>query len=172
MNAEDSSGTAAALAALVGGTFTRDAAPVRIRSVVRCQQTQASAQLQTAQSDATTSLSAASGSTPPGFLDLESNVLNKLNQAGADSNLLDATITFNSAKIDSLNAGLGALIDADLSKESANLQSLQIRQQLGTQSLSLANQAPQACSACSSKTKPGGGIRRRALLGILMKARG
>ena len=80
----------------------------------------------------------------PAFSTLQSGVLNQLNQAGSDSNLLDATISFNSSKIDSLNAGLGALIDADLSKESANLQSLQIRQQLGTQSLSLANQAPQA----------------------------
>ena len=35
------------------------------------------------------------------------------------------------------------LIDADLAKESARLQSLQIRQQLGTQALSIANQAPQ-----------------------------
>jgi flagellin len=35
------------------------------------------------------------------------------------------------------------LIDADLAKESARLQALQIRQQLGTQTLSIANQAPQ-----------------------------
>ena len=41
------------------------------------------------------------------------------------------------------HAAMGALIDADLAKESARLQSLQIRQQLGTQSLSIANQAPQ-----------------------------
>ena len=46
-------------------------------------------------------------------------------------------------KADALEAGLGALIDADLAKESARLQSLQIRQQLGTQALSIANQAPQ-----------------------------
>jgi flagellin len=35
------------------------------------------------------------------------------------------------------------LIDAALAKESAKLQSLQIRQQLGTQALSISNQAPQ-----------------------------
>ena len=35
------------------------------------------------------------------------------------------------------------VVDADLAKESAQLQALQIRQQLGTQALSLANQAPQ-----------------------------
>jgi len=39
---------------------------------------------------------------------------------------------------------LGALIDADMAKESAQLQALQIRQQLGTQALGIANQAPQA----------------------------
>ena len=71
-------------------------------------------------------------------------ISDKLNQVGADSKFLDATITSNNAKIDSLDAGLGALVDTDLSKESANLQALQIRQQLGTQALSLSNQAPQA----------------------------
>ena len=65
-------------------------------------------------------------------------------QAGDDSNRIDATVTFNNAKIDSLNTGLGALVDADLSKESAKLQALQIKQQLGTQALSMANQAPQS----------------------------
>ncbi len=74
----------------------------------------------------------------------EPNKSHQTNQIGADSNTLDATISFNSSKIDSLNAGLGALIDTDLSKESAKLQALQIKQQLGTQALSMANQAPQS----------------------------
>ena len=52
-------------------------------------------------------------------------------------------ISYNSDKIDALNSGLGSLVDADLAKESALLQSLQIQQQLGTQALTLANQAPQ-----------------------------
>jgi flagellin len=42
-----------------------------------------------------------------------------------------------------MEAGLGNLIDANLAKESARLQALQIRQQLGSQTLSIANQAPQ-----------------------------
>ena len=50
----------------------------------------------------------------------------------------------NRSKMDSMDSGLGSLVDADLAKESARLQALQIRQQLGTQSLSIANQAPQA----------------------------
>ena len=41
-------------------------------------------------------------------------------------------------------APLGSLIDADMEEVSARLQALQVQQQLGTQSLSIANQAPQA----------------------------
>jgi flagellin len=44
---------------------------------------------------------------------------------------------------DSLTTGIGALVDADLEAASARLQALQVQQQLGTQSLSIANQAPQ-----------------------------
>ncbi len=63
---------------------------------------------------------------------------------GNDSKAIDSQIAYNKDKLDALSGGLGALIDADLAKESARMQSLQIRQQLGTQSLSTANQAPQA----------------------------
>jgi flagellin len=52
-------------------------------------------------------------------------------------------ITYNSKKIDALNDGLGALVDADLAKESSKLQALQTRQQLGIQTLGIANQGPQ-----------------------------
>mgnify|MGYP002622695659 CR=1 FL=1 len=68
---------------------------------------------------------------------------NALNQFGNDSRYVDAQISYNQEKLDALESGLGALIDADLAKESARLQALQIRQQLGTQALSIANQAPQ-----------------------------
>ena len=70
-------------------------------------------------------------------------VNNAMNRLGADARYVDAQITYNSDKIDSIEAGLGSLIDADLAKESARLQALQIRQQLGSQTLSIANQAPQ-----------------------------
>ncbi|HVV34870.1 MAG TPA: flagellin, partial [Vitreimonas sp.] len=43
---------------------------------------------------------------------------------------------------DSITNGIGNLVDADLAKESAQLQSLQVKQQLGAQALSIANQAP------------------------------
>ena len=66
-----------------------------------------------------------------------------LNTFGSDSRYIENQISYNKTKADALESGLGALIDADLAKESARLQSLQIRQQLGTQALSIANQAPQ-----------------------------
>lgn len=44
---------------------------------------------------------------------------------------------------DSLKAGIGSLVDADMEAASARLQALQVQQQLGTQALSIANQAPQ-----------------------------
>jgi flagellin len=77
------------------------------------------------------------------FETVETAVNNALNTFGSDSRYLDAQIAYNKEKADALESGLGALVDADLAKESAKLQSLQIRQQLGTQSLGIANQAPQ-----------------------------
>lgn len=71
-------------------------------------------------------------------------ISNALNTFGSNSKYIDSQISYNNEKVDALNGGLGALVDADLAKESATLQSLQIRQQLGTQALSIANQAPQS----------------------------
>jgi flagellin len=77
------------------------------------------------------------------FDTVQSAISNALNTFGSDARYIDNQIAYNKDKSDALEAGLGALIDADLAKESARLQSLQIRQQLGTQALSIANQAPQ-----------------------------
>jgi len=44
---------------------------------------------------------------------------------------------------DTLETSIGRLVDADLAKESARFQALQVKQQLGAQALSIANQAPQ-----------------------------
>jgi flagellin len=138
ISAEDNSGTAAALAALVGGTFTRSAAGVdTFGGALASPPTSANAT--TAQTTAQAALAIGAA-----FDTADSAVSNQLNQAGADSNYLDSQVTFNTNKISSLNAGLGALVDADLSQESAVLQSLQIKQQLGTQALSIANQSPQS----------------------------
>ena len=133
ISAADNSGLANTLATLIGSTFSRAAGGGDSFGAITAGNDQTAA---------STALTATSGATA--FTTALKGVANQLNQTGADSNLLDATVTFNNSKIDSLNAGLGALIDTDLSKESAKLQSLQIKQQLGTQALSLANQAPQS----------------------------
>jgi flagellin len=52
--------------------------------------------------------------------------------------------TFVSKLQDAIDAGVGNLVDADLAKESAKLQALQTKQQLGVQALSIANQTPQS----------------------------
>ncbi len=54
---------------------------------------------------------------------------------------------FISKLTDSLKAGIGSLVDADMEETSARLQALQVQQQLGVQSLSIANQAPQSVLA-------------------------
>ena len=66
---------------------------------------------------------------------------NKLASLGTSSTGLDTHLTFVGKLQDSLDAGVGNLVDADLAKESAKLQSLQTKQQLGVQALSIANQA-------------------------------
>jgi flagellin len=77
------------------------------------------------------------------FINQMNAVGSALNAIGSSTNYVNNQISYNSDKIDSLNTGLGSMVDADLAKESALLQSLQIQQQLGTQALTLANQAPQ-----------------------------
>jgi flagellin len=68
----------------------------------------------------------------------------QLNYYGSTTNYVTNQVSYNSDKITALNDGLGSLVDANLAQESAQLQALQIRQQLGTQALSIANQAPQS----------------------------
>ncbi len=66
-----------------------------------------------------------------------------LGAIGAEAKQIEAHKTFVTKLIDTLESGIGNLVDADLAKESAKLQALQVQQQLGAQSLSIANQAPQ-----------------------------
>ncbi|ESQ91792.1 flagellin [Asticcacaulis sp. AC460] len=72
-----------------------------------------------------------------------SNVSAALARMGTDSKAVSAHMTFIGKLQDSLEAGIGNLVDADMAKESAKLQALQTKQQLGVQALSIANQAPQ-----------------------------
>ena len=70
------------------------------------------------------------------------NLNASLAKLGTASKSLEVHKTFTSKLSDSLEKGIGNLVDADLAKESARLQSLQVKQQLGTQALSIANSAP------------------------------
>ena len=63
---------------------------------------------------------------------------------GAGAKRLEVHREFVSKLSDALNTGIGAITDADLSKESAKLQSLQVKQQLGIQALSIANSSAQS----------------------------
>jgi flagellin len=67
------------------------------------------------------------------------NVSAALAKLGTGSNALATHQTFVSSLQDSLNSGISNLVDADLAKESATLQALQTKQQLGVQALSIAN---------------------------------
>jgi flagellin len=66
-----------------------------------------------------------------------------LGTLGSNSTSLNFLSTFTKTLSDAVTEGLGALVDADLAKESATLQSLQVKQQLGVQALGIANARPQ-----------------------------
>lgn len=66
-----------------------------------------------------------------------------LARLGTKSKALSTHLTFVGKLSDALEAGVGNLVDADLAKESAKLQALQTKQQLGVQALGIANQTPQ-----------------------------
>jgi len=74
--------------------------------------------------------------------------INNLNAAltrlGSGSTALEQNRAFAGKLADVIEVGIGNLVDADMAKESANLQALQVKQQLGVQALSIANQSPQA----------------------------
>ena len=69
------------------------------------------------------------------------NVSASLAKLGTASKSLTSQLTFVGKLQDTLDAGVGNLVDADLAKESARLQALQTKQQLGVQALSIANSA-------------------------------
>jgi len=71
------------------------------------------------------------------------NVNAALGDVGAQAKQIEAHNTFISKLGDVLEGGISNLVDADMAKESAQLQALQVRQQLGVQALSIANTAPQ-----------------------------
>ena len=72
------------------------------------------------------------------------NVNNALAQLGAAANAVSTHLTFIGDLQDTISSGIGNLVNADLAKDSANLQALQTKQQLGVQALSIANSGSSA----------------------------
>jgi len=72
------------------------------------------------------------------------NVNASLARLGTKSKALEIHSSFVTKLSDALTKGIGNLVDADLAKESAKLQALQVKQQLGIQALGIANQSPQS----------------------------
>jgi len=70
------------------------------------------------------------------------NVNKVLTTFGSAARTLETQKNFVSKLSDTIQTGIGNLVDADLARESARLQALQVKQQLGLQALSIANQAP------------------------------
>ena len=71
------------------------------------------------------------------------NVDSALAKLSSGSKKFSIQIDFSQKLSDALTSGIGNLVDANMANESAMLQSLQVKQQLGVQALSIANQAPQ-----------------------------
>ncbi|MDO9588600.1 MAG: flagellin [Brevundimonas sp.] len=89
-------------------------------------------------------LSAGNATTARGLIDAAlASVSSALAGLGAQAKQIETHNIFVTRLMDALETGIGKLVDADLAKESARLQALQVQQQLGAQSLSIANQAPQ-----------------------------
>ena len=96
-------------------------------------------------SDLTTSASAATALTA--IDSAITSVSDKLAALGSSAKRIEVQSQFTAQLVDILKEGVGNLVDANLAEESARLQALQIKQQLGVQALSIANASPQSILA-------------------------
>lgn len=71
------------------------------------------------------------------------NAISAATSLGVTEKTLEGQQNFLDALTDTLDSGVSAMVDADMEEEAARLQAYQVQQQLATQSLSIANQAPQ-----------------------------
>jgi flagellin len=71
------------------------------------------------------------------------NSITAATSLGVTENTLDGQMQFVESLTDTLDSGISSMVDADMEEEAARLQAYQVQQQLATQSLSIANQAPQ-----------------------------
>ncbi|MBA3447393.1 MAG: flagellin [Pseudaminobacter sp.] len=75
------------------------------------------------------------------------DLTNAATKLGSSKNQIDLQKQFTTSLMDSIERGVGQLVDADMNKESTRLQALQVQQQLGIQSLSIANSNSQSILA-------------------------
>ena len=96
----------------------------------------------------TSSIGTGTASTAQAMIATVNTAIGKVSTAlakmGTGSKAFDLHLSFIMKLQDTLDSGVGNLVDADLAKESAKLQSLQTKQQLGVQALSIANQSTSA----------------------------
>ena len=96
----------------------------------------------------TSTIGSGTASTAQAMIATVNNAIGKVSTAlakmGTGSKAFDLHLSFIMKLQDTLDGGVGNLVDADLAKESAKLQSLQTKQQLGVQALSIANQSTSA----------------------------
>ena len=88
----------------------------------------------------------AGGNSAQALADIEGLIQTSIDAAasfGSSQSRIEMQSEFVGKLTDSLKTGIGALVDANMEEASARLQALQVQQQLATQSLSIANQAPQ-----------------------------
>ena len=88
----------------------------------------------------------AGGNSAQALADIEGLIQTSIDAAaafGSSQARIDTQTEFVGKLTDSLKIGIGALVDANMEEASARMQALQVQQQLATQSLSIANQAPQ-----------------------------
>jgi flagellin len=79
-----------------------------------------------------------------GIEDMLQTAISAAAEFGSAQKRIDIQSDFVGKLADSLRAGIGSLVDADMEETSARLQALQVQQQLGIQALSIANQQPQS----------------------------
>ncbi|WP_279478962.1 flagellin [Aureimonas sp. SK2] len=81
------------------------------------------------------------------YISLVNDAINKVTTAasslGSVASRIDMQKSFVNTLMDTIDKGVGQLVDADMTEESTKLQALQVKQQLGVQALSIANQSAQ-----------------------------
>ncbi|MGY4451121.1 flagellin-like hook-associated protein FlgL [Bradyrhizobium sp. i1.3.1] len=92
--------------------------------------------------------SAADQTTLDGYITQVTAAINSVASAAADLGAVKTRISTNTdfvkSLMDSVDRGIGQLVDADMNQESTRLAALQVQQQLGVQALSIANNSSQS----------------------------